>query len=107
VRNSLRELRWLWTRRAWLYAVAVALLGAFLNGLVMSQNNWKMAHTTEGWDAWHIPMPDDYRLKFLADVIPLGPRRLSVGDVLIFGGLGAAIIHLIRGLLSRPIPSRV
>ena len=51
----------------------------------------------------YVPMSKKTHLNFLADIIPLLKVRASIGDILIFAGLGLVILTVIKERIVDPI----
>lgn len=90
----------------------LALAGLALNIVVIGANGAMpvSAHAIEKIslssvhpaDLRHSVADGDTLLPFLGDVIPLGERVVSIGDVLMFAGLVWFLISTVRSLLWRP-----
>lgn len=66
----------------------IAALGAGANGIVCAANGWKMPVRGSFEETIrHVPMIASTRHKWLADVIPTGLGKASVGDFLLAAGI--------------------
>lgn len=71
------------------------LLGWLANSSAAYFNGKKMPVRLESMTVTerHQPMSQSTRLKFLCDIIPVGPHRASVGDMLLLIGIGLSIVE--------------
>jgi len=102
---AVNVMRW---PRALQLAAGLIVLGAIGNGVVIAANGRMpyapqaavRAHLPATWTSpKNEPIDDGTRLAFLGDVISLPPlgEFISVGDVLIAAGVGAAVAMAVRG----------
>lgn len=69
----------------------VAALGAGANGVAVAANGWKMPVRGKVDESIrHVPMTEHTRRKWLADIIPVGFGKASVGDFFIAAGIMGA-----------------
>jgi uncharacterized membrane protein len=69
----------------------VLVIGIGANGLVCAANEWKMPVRVKPWQPFdegirHARMGVDTRYKWLADVIPTGFGKASIGDIVLAAG---------------------
>lgn len=70
----------------------IAVLGIGANGLVMAANGWKMpVRESIEETIGHRPMSASTRHKWLADIIPTGVGKASIGDILLAAGVLGAV----------------
>lgn len=81
--------------------IVSVFIGTTLNILAVGFNGWKMPVAEHGvvemnriWGSkTHDVLTSSTKLKFLCDVIKIGPRTLSIGDILIFLGQIGIILN--------------
>lgn len=69
----------------WAGLVAIFFAGVLSNWLVLRTNGWRMpvSRAVHASDKVHVTMAPHHRFPLLADIIPIGTVRASIGDLLV------------------------
>lgn len=76
------------------------VIGTACNWLVLSKNKWRMPvrGNPDSSNNIHVKMQPHHRFTVLADIIPIGQLRISIGDILMLVTISPIVILLLLSL---------